>query len=55
MIIIYISCRNISNFQKVIFNFTEALLVSRETQARDLFFIYKNQKNDKSSLKLLQN
>ncbi len=49
MIIINISIRIILNFLKVIFFFTEALLVSRETQARDLFFIYKNQKNDKDS------
>jgi len=55
MIIINISIRIISNFLKVIFFYTEASLVSRETQARDLFFIYKNQKNDKNSLNLSQN
>ena len=55
MMIIYISIRIISNFLKVIFIFTKALLVSRETQARDLYFIYKNKKNDKFSLNLLQN
>jgi len=49
-IIIYISLRINANFLKVIFIFTEASLVSRETQARDFYFIYKNQKNDKSSL-----
>jgi len=44
MIIINISIRIISNFLKVIFFFTEASLVSRETQARDFNSIYKNPK-----------
>ena len=52
MIIIYTSLNIIPNFLKVIFFLTEASLVSRETQARDLFFIFKNQKYDKNSLTL---
>jgi len=47
LIIIYISIRIISNFLKVIFFFTEASLVSRETQARDLFLSIKIKKMTK--------